>query len=307
MQIEKIHPDFRKVMSRIPSIPFHNPILLPIIRFLTRLPPPQKTMPGIIVSEQELNIAKVRIYRPEGKSSGAGLLWIHGGGMIVGSTANNERECSQYAKELKLVVVSVEYRLAPKHPFPCALDDCYEAWLWMQKSAATLGISADRIVISGQSAGGGLAASLVQKIVDEGGVQPAGQALFCPMLDDRTAARRELDDIKHRIWNNKNNRGAWAWYLGHSVGEMEIAEYAAPARRKNLSGLPPTWIGVGDIDLFYEEDYLYATRLKEAGVNCHLEVAPGAPHSFELFFPESPVTRVFLNSNYNFLRETLSI
>lgn len=307
MNIEKIHPDFRKVMSRIPSIPFHSPILLPILRFLTRLPPSGKPMAGIIVSEQKLNIATVRIYQPEGESSGAGLLWIHGGGMIVGSTANNERECSQYAKELKLVVVSVEYRLAPQHPFPCALDDCYEAWLWMQKSASTLGIAPDRIVISGQSAGGGLAASLAQKIADEGGVQPAGQALFCPMLDDRTAARRELDDIKHRLWNNKNNRGAWGWYLGHTPGGENIAEYAAPARRENLAGLPPAWIGVGDVDLFYEEDCLYAARLNEAGVKCHFEVAPGGPHSFELFFPESPVTRKFMDSNYRFLRDVLTI
>lgn len=294
-------------MSRIPAVPFHNPILLPILQFLTKISPAKKSIPGVSISEQKLDTARVRIYRPEGELSGAGLLWTHGGGMIIGSPVINDRECSRYAKELKLVVVSVEYRLAPKHPFPCALDDCFEAWRWMQNSAFALGIAPDRIVISGQSAGGGLAASLAQKISDEGGVQPAGQALFCPMLDDRTAARRELDDIKHRVWNNKNNRGAWAWYLGHPPGKVSVAQYAVPARREYLSGLPPTWIGVGDIDLFYEEDHLYATRLKKAKVSCHLEVVPGGPHSFELFFPEASVTRVFMNSNYKFLCEVLKV
>jgi acetyl esterase/lipase len=125
------------------------------------------------------------------------LLWVHGGGLISGTAGANDPECSAYARDLKLVVVSVEYRLAPKYPFPAALDDCFETWQWMQQSADKLEINPSRIAISGQSSGGGLTASLAHRIFDEGGIQPAAQALFCPMLDDRTALRHELDIIQH--------------------------------------------------------------------------------------------------------------
>lgn len=307
MDIEKVHPQLRQVIGRIPSVPFHNRVMLSVLKIAMRFAPKPKIVDGVSITEQQLNNAAVRVYRPEGELSGAALLWIHGGGMIIGSAATNDRECSVYAKELKSVVVSVEYRLAPKHTFPCATDDCFEAWQWMQSNADALGFDPARIVISGQSAGGGLAASLAQQVYDAGGVQPAGQALFCPMLDDRTAARVELDAIKHRVWNNTNNRGGWSWYLGHDVGEPELAEYAAPARRKDLSGLAETWIGVGDVDLFCEEDTLYAERLREAGVNCELEIVEGAPHAFETFAPTAPITIDFMASNDRFLRRVLKL
>ena len=200
----------------------------------------------------------MRLYRPEQGLSGAGLLWIHGGGMITGNAATNDRECAAFARELGIVVVSVEYRLAPKHPFPAALDDCHAAWQWMLSAAGELGIDPARIAISGQSAGGGLAASLALRIRDAGGLQPAAQALMCPMLDDRTGARRELDAIDHRVWNNRSNRAAWSWYLGLPPGSSEVPAHAAAARCANLRGLPPAWIGVGEVDLFLEEDRRYA-------------------------------------------------
>jgi len=307
VDIEKIHPQLRQVIGRIPSVPIHNRVMLSVLKVAMRLAPYPKIVDGVIITEHRLHNAGVRVYRPEGTTSGAALLWIHGGGMIIGSAAMNDRECSVFAKELNIVVVSVEYRLAPKHTFPCATDDCFEAWQWLQSNADTLEIDPERIVVSGQSAGGGLAASLVQQVYDAGGIQPAGQALFCPMLDDRTAARIELDAIKHRIWNNTNNRGGWSWYLGHAVGEPELPNYAAPARRKDLSGLAEAWIGVGGVDLFCEEDTLYAERLREAGVNCELEIVEGAPHAFETFAPKAPITIDFMAANGRFLRRVLKL
>ena len=307
MKIDKVHPQLRKNVRRFPPIPLYNSIVLAIFRRLMRLQPKAKKMFGVSITERRHNNAHLRIYRPAGDLSGAGMLWIHGGGYVIGSNSMNDQDCSRYARDLKIVVISAGYRLAPEYPFPCALDDCFEAWQWLQSNARDLGIASDRIVISGQSAGGGLAAGLAQRILDEGGIQPAGQALFYPMIDDRTAARRELDAINHRVWNNKNNRFGWASYLGHSPGMSEVAQYAVPARRDNLSGLPATWIGVGDLDLFYEENRLYAPRLSEAGVSCQLKVVTGAPHYFEALVPNAPISQEFMESYYQFLREVLKL
>lgn len=187
------------------------------------------------------------------------------------------------------------------------LNDCHEAWHWFVRNAKNIGVNPARIVVSGRSAGGGLAASLAQKLLDEGDVQPSGQSLFCPMLDDRTAANYELDTIRHRVWNNKSNRAGWSAYLGSPPGLSEIPEYAVPARRKNLTGLPSAWIGVGDIDLFYEENLRYCERMREYGVECYLHVTPMAPHGFERLVYRSAVSQDLFEANYRFLRKTLKL
>lgn len=307
MNIDLVHPELRKVVKFIPSIPFHNRLFLAFYNGVMRCLPKAKSGDGVSIFEQPVKQARVRVYRPEGDLSGAAILWIHGGGMISGTAALDDRCCLNYAEKLKLVVISVDYRLAPTHPFPCALDDCVDAWQWLLDNAADLAIDPARIAIAGQSAGGGLAASLAHKIFDQGGRQPAAQALFCPMLDDRTAEQRDRDPIKHRMWNNKNNRAAWSWYLGYDQSETALLPYAVPSRREALSGLPNTWIGVGDIDLFYEENTNYAIRLRQAGVMCQLDVASMAPHAFESLVPDASISREFWNKNYDFLRQKLKL
>ena len=259
------------------------------------------------ISDRAQGGVRVRLYLPEHARSSAGLLWVHGGGFITGSNAINDRECAAFARDLGLTVVSVAYRLAPKHPYPAALEDCYAAWCWMQSAAQPLGLDPSRIVIAGQSAGGGLAACLALRIRDAGGLQPAGQALLCPMLDDRTAARLELDALEHRVWNNRSNRAAWSWYLGRPAGSADVPAYAAASRREHLDGLPPAWIGVGELDLFFEEDRRYADRLVESGVACELHITPLAPHAFELLAPDASVSRGFFAAYYRFLRRTLGL
>lgn len=307
MKIENINPQLQKTYRRIPTVPIHNPIFLRFVQFISKFKRKRKSLFGVAIHDYKLANSGVRVYTPSGASSGAGLLWIHGGGYIIGSAVFNDRECAIYAKELNITVVSVDYRLAPQRPFPAACDDCFAAWQWFLDNADTLGVSPDRIVVSGQSAGGGLAAGLVQRIHDAGGTQPAGQALFCPMLDDHTATRTELDVIKHRLWNNKNNRGAWTYYLGQAPGLEQVPLYSVPARRQNLADLPPSWLAVGDIDLFYEEDTIYAKRLTEAGVNCEFYVVAGGPHAFESLVPNAPVSVDLLKSNYQFLRRVLAL
>lgn len=308
MNIDKLHPELRSVYARIPAVPFHNPVLYFVLNTLQKLRPHKpKQYPGVSMEDRTLGEAGVRIYRPDNNQQGAALLWIHGGGYIMGDVSTNDRECCQLASTLGVTVVSAEYRLAPKHPFPAALDDCFAIWQFMLDNAAEWGVDPARMAVIGQSAGGGLAAAVVQRIADTDLVQPASQVLIYPMLDDRTAANTQLDAVKNRLWNNKNNRGAWRWYLGQPAGQASLPPYAAPARQQDLSKLPPTWVGVGDLDLFYEEDCHYAERVREAGVACDLYVAPGAPHGFDLLAPESSVSQAFTADYCRFLRARLSL
>lgn len=307
MDIDCVHPELRDVIRRFPRIPFHRRIAPVLMNALMRLTPRPKSLPGVRIAEDRPGGARVRIYRPETAQAGAGLLWIHGGGLISGNSATNDRECAALARELGLLVVSVDYRLAPKHPFPAALDDCFAAWQWMQSAAEELAIDPARIAVSGQSAGGGLAASLALRIRDAGGTPPVSQALMCPMLDDRTGARRDLDSAQHWIWNNRANRAAWSWYLGRPAGAEEVPRYAAAARYEDLAGLPAAWIGVGGVDLFLDEDRRYAERLRAAGVECELYIAPMAPHGFEVLVPEAPISREYFSAYYRFLRATLRL
>jgi acetyl esterase/lipase len=162
------------------------------------------------------------------------------------------------------------------------------------------------VAVGGASAGGGLAACLAQRLRDEGGRQPAVQLLVYPMLDDRTAAQRELDDGGHLVWHNRSNRAGWSAYLGAAPGVPETPAYAAAARCADLRGLPPAWIGVGDLDLFWGEDRAYAERLEAAGVAVELVEIAGAPHGFDTMAPDVPLARTFAAHQHAFLRERLA-
>jgi acetyl esterase/lipase len=307
MNADRIHPELRQAFKRFPSLPFHNRLFVALSGVLMKLIPAPQAGPGVTIENRKLNNAGVRIYRSEGALSGAGLLWMHGGGLIGGYPALDDFVCGAFARDLKLVIVSVKYRLAPAHKYPAAIDDCFEAWQWLQQSAHDIGVNPARIAVAGQSAGGGLAACLAQRILDSGGVLPAAQALLSSMLDDRTGARHEFDKIDYPLWTNRSNRAAWTWYLGQPAGQPEVPSYAAAARRKDLAGLPPTWISVGDIDLFYDENCRYAERLKEAGVPCQMHVSPQAPHGFERLVPNATLSRALLLSAYRFLGESLGL
>ena len=142
---------------------------------------------------------------------------------MVGSARTNDVTCGQICRTLGLTVVSVDYRLAPEHPFPVPSDDCLAGWHWLQRHAASLGVDPHRVALGGASAGGGLAAGLAKRLLDAGGVQPIAQLLLAPMIDDRTAARRDLDAVKHFVWNNRMNRSAWRAYLGREPGSDGVS------------------------------------------------------------------------------------
>ena len=162
-----------------------------------------------------------------------------------------------------------------------------------------------RALIAGESAGGGLAAALAQRLHDEGGVQPLAQLLFCPMLDDRTALREDLSREHFYMWDNANNRSGWSCYLGQSPGADQVPPYSVPARRESLAGLPPAWVGVGTADLFLDENEAYATRLEAEGVETELFVAEGGMHSFYTVLPDADISVGFWSSMYAFSRRIL--
>ncbi|WP_027552801.1 alpha/beta hydrolase [Bradyrhizobium sp. Cp5.3] len=266
-----------------------------VLRQLGKLMVPNaKKLHGVRLEVQDALRPPLRIYHPQARSSEGALLWIHGGGFVLGNAALDDRFCASAARALGIVVVSVDYRLAPEHPFPVPLDDCYAAWQWLQRAAPSLGIDAKRIAIGGQSAGGALAASLVQRVHDAGGNEAAAQWLFCPMLDDHTATRRDLDAAKHLVWNNRSNTHGWRLYLPGEPGSADLPRYAVPARRTHLRGLPPAWIGVGDIDLLYAEDRDFADRLRAADVDVILTSVPDAPHGFESWAFDTKLAQDFI-------------
>ena len=303
MDISIVDPELRAATLKAPKLNLENPVMLKLVGLGSAIMP-GKRVDGVkrrIVRERGL---KLRVYVPD-NPSGAGLLWIHGGGLVLGAAAMDDVLCGETARQTGVTIVSVDYRLAPRHPYPAAIDDAHAAWLWMQRRLDELGLDADRIAIGGQSAGGGLAASLVQRVHDEGGTI-AAQWLFCPMLDDRTAADRARDGVDHFVWSNRSNLVGWSSYLGSAIGSATLPPYAAAARRVDLSGLPPTWMYTSDIELFHDEDLAYAQRLESAGVDTTLEIVSGAPHGFEAWAADSVLARDIVSRARTWLGDQLA-
>lgn len=244
---------------------------------------------------------RVRVFRPAATTRRPALLWCHGGGMVLNLTIDDDPLCRAFSDRLNIVVVSVDYRLAPEHPYPAALEDCYTALRWLTDLPY---VDPGRIAIGGASAGGGLAAALALLNRERGQSFPALlQLLVYPMLDDRSGARTDIDGRHLRIWSQASNRFGWQCYLGDAA---EVPALAAPARHRDLTGLPPAWIGVGTHDLFRDENTTYAHRLRAAGVPCALELVPGAYHAFDRFEAGSAVARQFFESQIAALDDALN-
>jgi acetyl esterase/lipase len=232
----------------------------------------------------------VRIHRPvNAVGTLPCVLSMHGGGFVIGSASMDDTLFDRWCPTLGVVGISVEYRLAPETPYPGPLDDCYRALLWTVENAERLGIESTRIGVHGISAGGGLAACLALLARDRGEVALAFQLLDCPMLDDRriTPSSR-LDGLP--IWSRESNEFGWRSYLGTRFGSDDVPYTAAAARAVDLANLPPTFVSVGTVDGFRDEDIDYALRLNQAGVPTELHVYPGAPHGYAIV-PDSAVAK----------------
>lgn len=220
------------------------------------------------------------------------ILHIHGGGMISGRARNLTAFCQSLAAEFGAVVINVDYRLSPETPYPGPVLDNYAALEWMAANAQSLGIDPARIAVMGESAGGGLAAMVA--LLARGKVPLCQAVLIYPMLDDRTGSTRVVPAHIGTVgWSAEANRFGWSAFLGVPAGSTIVPAGSAPAREINLAGLAPTFIGVGALDLFVEEDIEFGRRLIEDGVKTRIHVTPGAWHAFDFVVPESRVAREF--------------
>jgi len=281
------HPDLRRIARWLPRGAISERTLKPV----RRLSGLQSKLPSKPVEVRGVAAVSVRVHRPSStEKSLPAMLWIHGGGMVMGTAAQDDAICRRFAEDVGIIVAAVEYRLAPEQPFPVPLHDCYDALVWLAQQPD---VDSTRIVVGGASAGGGLAAALALLAHERGELRLAFQLLSYPMLDDRTANRFDVDERNLRLWNVKANRFGWESYLGQPPGGAGVSGLAAPARFDDLSQLPPAWIGVGTLDLFRDEDVAYADRLRAAGVACELDLVEGAFHGFDLVRPKAGVSQAF--------------
>jgi acetyl esterase/lipase len=294
--VADFHPDLKRTARLMPrGIITANS--LPVFRVAARLMD-RRTPADVEVLTLSSGV-RVRLHRsPDAAANGPALLWIHGGGYVIGSASQDDEVCRRFARQLGITVAAVDYRLAPEYPYPIPLEDCYGALTWL---AGLPAVDPTLVAIGGASAGGGLTAALALLARDRGEVNVAAQLLVYPMVDDRSATQDGIDDHHHRMWTQKSNVYGWSSYLGDADPNV-----AVPARRDDLSGLPPAWVGVGTNDLFHQEDLAYAERLKAAGVPCEVEIVPGAFHGFDGVVPKAPVSRAFFASQVTWLRETLT-
>jgi acetyl esterase/lipase len=258
-----------------------------------------RTVPG---PEGEPDI-RVRIYRPVSATGTLpGVYYIHGGGMVLGDVEGEDPAAAMLSEQVGAVVVSVEYRLAPEHPHPAPVEDCYAGLVWTAANASDLGIDPDRLAIYGGSAGGGLTLGTALLARDRGGPALRFMMPIYPMIDDTntTASSQEITDVG--IWDREGNIEAWQWYLGGKPAD----QYAAPTRAADVAGLPPAYIDVGTVDLFRDEDIAFAQRLMAAGVPCELHINPGSFHASETFAPDAALSRRIWAMRVDALRRGLA-
>lgn len=215
-----------------------------------------------------------------------GVLWIHGGGYVLGMASMvHMSRAADMARAGLGVVVSPEYRLAGKAPYPAAVEDCYAALLWLKDHASELGVRDDQLFVGGESAGGGLAAAVCMMARDRGEVNVAFQMPLYPMVDcfDTETSR----DNHGRVWNTRRNHWGWRAYLGPlaDAAAGDVPPYASPARQRYYAGLPPAYTFVSTGGPFYAETLAYVSNLQAAGVDAQCDVYPGDVHAFDMLMP----------------------
>jgi acetyl esterase/lipase len=280
---------------------------LPLVRWFLR----RSLSPGPGVTavwhtiDGEARVRVLVVSPKDADGSRPALLLLHSGGMVVGSPQLEAPTMGRLARELAAVVVSPDYRLAPEHPFPAASDDCIATLRWMRSRAGELGIDPERIAVAGASAGGGFTATTAQRAYDEG-IPLRAQAIVYGVLDDRTALVADHAGRGRFIYTPASIRFGWRAYLGFEPDSTKAPPtYAAAARRTDLGGLAPAWVGVGELDALYTENVAYAERLRDAGVPTELVTVPGMYHGADGMAAKAPAMQDFTRSMLEHLRAHL--
>ncbi|MEM6110005.1 alpha/beta hydrolase [Mycobacterium sp. 050272] len=278
-------PEIAAALPYLPDLPGDDPLAIraAMSDLIAALPVPDAT--GLRVEEREIPgrdgdpAVRIRIYLPDRRSAPAAVYSVHGGGFVAGDLDTEHGSNVLLARELGVVVVSVDYRLAPETPFPGGLEDVYAGLIWMAENADELGIDAQRIAIHGTSAGGGLCAALALLARDRGGPHIVFQFLSVPELDDRLATSSMTDFIDTPLWSRPRAIVSWDCYLGAGrAGTDDVPIYAAPARATDLAGLPPAYVSVMHFDPLRDEGVAYAVAMLAAGVSVELHLFPGTFH-----------------------------
>jgi acetyl esterase/lipase len=315
--IDQLDPELRAVVDKLPTdrpldlskIPAARVKMKKMVTALLASLPEIEGVTGedrFVPGRQGDPDVRVRVYRPDDQPSKLpALYWIHGGGYVMGDVEQDDRLMKQLVKRIGCVAVSVDYRLAPEHPFPAPVEDCYAGLKWLFSHADELGVDSSRIAIGGASGGGGLAAGLALMTRDRKELKVAFQLLIYPMIDDRNVTPASYAITDPRMWNRDANHLGWKAYLGRDGGGADVSPYAAASRATDLTNLPPAFIPVGALDLFVDENIEYAQRLIQAGVPTELHVYPGAFHGFDLFAPSAAVSKQFKADRDNALKRAL--
>lgn len=307
-----VDPELSQGLEMMPTLAFSDEMLAPTRAMMATMIAARGAVehPDVLSEERRIagpdgNEILLMIHTPRAASGPSpAVLHMHGGGYVIGSAPMSAMSNQRTAVDAECVVVSVDYRLAPETRHPGPVEDCWAGLRWLHDQAGELGVDPARIAVMGESAGGGLAAALALLARDRGGAPIAHQHLIYPMIDDRTG-----DDDRHPfagefVWTPESNRFGWASLLGPEAGGDMVADYGAAARADDLSGLPPTYLAVGALDLFVEEDVDYARRLIRAGVPTELHVYPGAFHGFDIA-ADATVTKTAYRTSLAALRRAL--
>ncbi|WP_342563818.1 alpha/beta hydrolase [Paenibacillus sp. FSL R7-0345] len=291
----RVLPELLEILNKAPKIDLNEDIVS--IRKME--PPAADRSPEVKITTRNIQGPEsellLRIYEPADRNGTIlpAVYWMHGGGYILGSPEGDDGFCEYMVNECQCVVISVDYRLAPEHPFPAAIEDCYAGLQWVFAHAEECQIDLSRIAIAGASAGGGLTAALSLLARDRGGLQIAFQMPLYPMLDDRneTSSSYEINEENMpKAWNRESNLKAWELYLGPDAAAV-TSPYAAPGRAEDLTGLPPAYTFIGQLDPFRDETITYVARLAQAGVSVEFHLYPGCFHGFDAIFNDTEVSR----------------
>jgi acetyl esterase/lipase len=314
----ELEPGLASFLELVEGIPLRaDTILANRAHFASIMPPLEQSIAGQPVRIEQCSVpgpagapnVALTIVRPEGgdTTDAPGIYSIHGGGMVLGDRYFGIAGLVEDVLRFGAVGVSVEYRLAPEHPAPAAVEDCYAGLIWFAANARELGVDPAGILVTGASAGGGLSAGVALLARDRGGPELAGQLLLCPMIDDRNerVSTRQYDGIG--AWDRNNNDTAWDAILGPLRGSDEVSPYVAPSRATDLSNLPPAYIDVGAAEIFRDEATDYALRIWATGGHAELHVWAGAYHGFAGFSPDAEVSRAAVSARLSWLHRVLGV
>lgn len=276
-----INPGFTKAKLRI----------LGKLRFKPRVKDPSIELVKKWIPRKDGSNLRICIYNSKEPAENVpGILWLHGGGYALGTPEQSSGIAGKLIEYSNGVVIAPDYRLSVEAPYPAALEDCYEALLWMKDNAKELGVREDQLMVGGDSAGGGLTAALTLYARERGEVAIAFQMPLYPMLDDRMMTV-SANENNAPVWNSKSNENAWELYLGELFRTPNVPSYAAPARAGDYRGLPPTATFIGDLDPFRDETIQYVDNLKKAGVPVKFNLFEGCYHAFEQVCPNAEISK----------------